>query len=194
MIYTIISVLGLLLIVPILIAYYYDYKANPKEFHFSIKTLGKGLIKGLMYVTIYIGMNKAYELIVPFNKDHGMDFNSQRKKLGIPILKANWKVSDYESGQFTTYWWKPKPYSGHFKKVLEYSIFNCKSETDYYSSKKIKGTVAWSIYDYDKKIFNYFIESPNSDGIVSQVDGWKVINDKIIEAVSIEEFHHYITE
>ncbi|WP_405265685.1 hypothetical protein [Cellulophaga sp. Ld12] len=192
--YTIIILLGILLIVPILIAYYYDYKADPNEFSLSLKTLGKGLGKGLIYIAIYFGLNKAYELIVPFNKNHGMEFNSEREQLGIPTLKSNWEVRDYESEQFTTYWWKPEPLNGHFKKIIEYGILDCKTETNYYHNEKLKGTFAWSKYDFDKNKFEYFIESPNVEGIVTQVDGWKVLSEKIRVVVSKEEFDSYIAE
>ena len=175
-----------------MIAYYYDYKADPKEFSLSIKTLGKGLIKGLIYVAVYFGINQAYKFIVPFNKSHGITFNLEREQLGIPTIEADWEISEHESEQFTTFWWKPKPYNGHFKKVIEYGILDCKIETDYYYNRKLKGTCAWSKYDYDKESFKYFIELPNVDRIVSEVDGWKVLNDNILDEVSKEEFNLYI--
>ncbi|MBU2996417.1 hypothetical protein KO500_08220 [Cellulophaga baltica] len=193
--YTIIILLGLLLIAPIFLAYYYDYKADPKEFSFSVKTLGKGLGKGIIYIAIYFGINKAYELLVPLNKNHGMEFNSEREQLGIPTLKSDWKVSDYESEQFTTYWWKPEPTNGHFKKIIEYGILDSKSETDYYQNEDKKGTFAWSKYDFDKREFQYFMELPN-EKLVSVTDRGQLRVEKptVVKNVSKSEFENYITE
>ena len=168
--YTIFTLLGLLIIAPILIAYYQDYKADPKEFSLSTKALGKGLLKVLIYILIYFGANQAYERLVPFNKNHGMGYNAERENLGLPPLKADWAINEQESDQFKTYWWKTEPRTGHFKKVIEYDMFNCKTETDYYRSKTTKETTAWSEYDYEKNKFEYFIETPNIDEIVR----WKL--------------------
>ena len=192
--YTIFTLLGLLIIAPILIAYYQDYKADPKEFSLSIKTLGKGLLKGLLYVLIYFGVNQAYEWLVPFNKNHGMEYNTERENLGLPTLKADWAINEQESEQFKTYWWKPEPRTGHFKKVIVYGTFDCKTETDYYHSKTAKETTAWSEYDYEKNRFEYFIETPNIDEIVTQDGQWKVIKPTITNRLSKEEFKSYISE
>ncbi len=193
--YTIITILGLLLIVPILIAYYYDYKADTKEFSFSVKKLGKGLLKGLIYVAAYLGINKAYEWVVPFNKNHGMEFNAERERQGIPTLNSNWEIRDYESEQFTTYWWKPEPLNGHFKKIIEYGILDAETETDYYHNEKLKGTFAWSIYNFDKKSFEYFIESPNEKTVSFSEDGQiRVEKPTVVKKVSKAEFEDYIAE
>ncbi|QWX83013.1 hypothetical protein H0I23_11130 [Cellulophaga sp. HaHaR_3_176] len=133
-------------------------------------------------------------MTIPFNKNHGIEFNLEREQLKIPTLKSNWEISEYESEQFTTYWRKPEPHNGHFKKVIEYGILDCKTETDYYHNVKFKGTSAWSKYDYDKESFTYFIESPNVEKRITQVDGWKVLAQTILDVVSKEEFEHYIAE
>tara|TARA_R110000744_G_scaffold164101_3_gene281190 strand:- start:737 stop:1294 length:558 start_codon:yes stop_codon:yes gene_type:complete len=185
----------LLIIAPIIIAYYYDYKSDPKEFSFSVKTLGKGLGKGIIYMAIYFGINKAYELLVPLNTNHGMEFNSEREQLGIPTLKSDWKVNDSESEQFTTYWWKPEPRNGHFKKIIEYGILDSKTETDYYHTENKKGTFAWSKYDFNKKEFQYFMELPN-EKLVSVTDKGqlKVEKPTVVKNVSKSEFENYIAE
>lgn len=73
-----------IIITPILIAYYYDYKSNPSEFSYSLKSLGKGalkgLYKGLFYAIIFVSLNAIYEYFIPLNKEHGIEFNSERKK------------------------------------------------------------------------------------------------------------------
>lgn len=183
--------IGFLIIVPILVAYYYDYKRNPKEFTFSIKTLGRGLI----YIGIYVAIVTIYKTVFPINKNYGIDFNSERKKLGIPIIGENWKISDSESEQFKTYWWKPEPRSGHFKKIIEYGILNAKTETDFYQNKKLERTFAWSTFNYENKTFEYYIEKPNENIIsVTEKGNIKFEKDTYVTKVNKIEFEKYITK
>jgi hypothetical protein len=178
-----------------MVAYYYDYKAYPKEFSLSIKTLGKGLLKGLIFVALYFGINKAYEMIVPINKNHGIEFNSEREKLGIPTLKSDWKLSEYDSEQFETSWWKNTPQNGHFKKIIKYGVLNCKSETDYYQNEEIANSFAWSIYDFEKSKFEYFIELPNKN-LTSYTESGRLKIEKptVVKKVDKSEFENYIAE
>ena len=185
------------IIVPlgILFAYYQDYKQNKTGFKESIKTLGKGIFKGLVAFGFLIGLNQIYELIIPINKNHGIEYNAEREKLGIPKIGENWKDRKYQSEQFATYWWKPKPRNGHFKKVIEYGILNAKSETDYYQNKKIKGTFAWSKYNFNQNTFEYFLEKPNENEIsITEKGKVKYEKPKIIVNINKTEFEKYITE
>jgi hypothetical protein len=185
------------IIVPlgIIFAYYKDYKKNKSEFKASLKTLGKGIFQGLIFYGFLIGIKYGYELIIPINKNHGIEFNFEREKLGIPKIGENWKNRKYQSEQFTTYYWKPKPRNGHFKKVIEYGIINAKSETDYYHNEKIKGTFAWSKYDFTKKEFEYFLEKPNENEVTINEKG-KVKYEKptIIIKINKSEFDKYKSE
>ncbi len=153
----------------------------------------------------YWKKNKAYfyiilsiiisEFFIPLNTNHGLEFNSEREKLGIPKLTTDWKKNETQSGKYTTYWWKSKPTSGHFKKVIEYGILNAKSETDYYKNEKRKGTFAWSKYNYGNNTFEYFIEKPN-DKSTSITKTGKLKSEKptIIETIEKLEFEKYITK
>ena len=180
--------IGILIIVPILIAYYYDFKSDPKEFTFSVKTLGKGLI----YIGIYVAIIAVYKLVIPFNKNYGIEFNSEREKLGIPILGKDWKVDDVQSEQFETYWWKSEPRNGHFKKVIEYGILKAKSETDYYQNESMKETFAWSKYDFESHKFEYFLEKPNREMIsVTKNGNLKMEKPTIIVKINKEVFDKY---
>ncbi len=184
-----------IIIVPIGIAYYYDYKSDPKEFTFSIKTLGKAIIKGLLYVVIFIGLNAIYKLVIPLKKNHGIEFNSEREKLGLPKIGDNWENRKYDSDQFTTIWWKSEPTNGHFKKIIEYGILNAKLETDYYKNEKRKGTFAWSKYDFENNITEYFIEKPNDKTIsVTKSGRLKFEKPTTIEKINKSEFEKYISE
>ncbi|WP_430468453.1 hypothetical protein [Winogradskyella ouciana] len=184
-----------LIIVPIGIAYYYDYKKDPKEFTFSIKTMGIGIFKGFVYVGILIGLNAIYELVIPINKNHGIEFNSEREKLGIPKIGDNWENREYHSEQFETQWWKTESTDGHFKKIIEYGILNAESETDYYKKDNKKGTFAWSKYNFGNNTSEYFIEKPN-DKIVSVTESgkFKMENPTIIQKIDKSEFEKFIAE
>lgn len=187
--------IGLIIIVPILIAYYYDFKSDPKEFIFSVKTLLKKSLTGLLYLGILIGLNAVYELIIPLNKNHGFEFNTERKKLGLPIIGDNWENREYDSDQFTTIWWKSNSTDGHFKKVIEYGVLNAKFETDYYKNEKRKGTFAWSKYDFDNHTTEYFIERNNDNRIsVTESGRLKFEEPMKIEKVNKSEFEKYIFE
>lgn len=193
MIYGILIII--LIIVPIGIAYYYDYKKDPEEFTFSVKTLGNGIFKGLVYVGFLIGLNAIYELVIPLNKNHGIEFNSEREKLGIPKIGDNWENRKYSSDQFTTKWWKTESTDGHFKKIIEYGILNAESETDYYKDDNRKGTFAWSKYDFGTKTFEYFIEKPNDETVsVTESGNLKFANPTITEKIDKSEFEKYIAE
>ncbi|PHR87936.1 MAG: hypothetical protein COA80_18460 [Leeuwenhoekiella sp.] len=187
--------IGLIIIVPILIAYYYDYKSDPKEFAFSVKTLFKELLKGLAFIGILIGINAVYKLVIPLNKNHGIEFNSEREKLGLPKIGDNWENRGYDSDQFTTKWWKSESTDGHFRKVIEYGILNAKFETDYYKNEKRKGTFAWSKYDFDTRTTEYFIEKPNNNIIsVTESGRLKFEEPVTIEKINKSEFEKYILE
>ena len=190
--YLIIFVLGTLILGPIFYAYYLDYRADPKEFNLSMRSLKNGLIQGLVLFIAYNGINKVYELTFPLNKKHGIEFNTEREKLGVPKIGDNWKIDNYYSEQFEVQWWKENPRNGHFKKIIEYGILDVKYETDYYHNPNLKGTFAWSIYDYNKNIFTYFMEKPNKKMFEITKKG-KIKHLKPTEVIKItkSEFDNY---
>tara|TARA_R110001632_G_scaffold83368_1_gene184591 strand:+ start:941 stop:1468 length:528 start_codon:yes stop_codon:yes gene_type:complete len=169
--------IGLIIIVPIAIAYYYDYKSDPKEFTFSVKTLGKGLLKGLVYIAIFIGLNAVYKLVIPFNKNHGIEFNSEREKLGIPKIGDSWENRKYDSDQFTTKWWNTESTDAHFKKVIEYGVSNAVSETDYFKNENKKYIYVSSKYRFDDRTFEYFIEKQGQTSKISETEFEKFIKE-----------------
>lgn len=192
MIYGILIVL--LIIIPIGIAYYHDYKQDPDEFVFSLKTLGKGTYKGLLYAVVYIGLYTIYASLVPLNKNHGIEFNHKRNELGIPTLNKGW--TKLENEQFETTFWNPSMLkNGHFKKVIEYGILNASSEIDYYRNLKKEGTFAWSKYNFKNGTFEYFIERPNDKSVSFTKSGkLKLEKPTIIEKVKKSKFDKYISE
>jgi hypothetical protein len=188
--------LGFLIIIPIIIGFYFDYKNDPKEFKLLYKSFWKNRsFKPLLFLIIYFSLVKIYEFGIPLNKNNGIEFNSTREKLGIPIIGENWNINKSESNQFETYWWKSEPRNGHFKKIIEYGILNVKTETDFYQNKKQEGTYAWSIYNFENNNFEYYIEKPN-ERLVSVTEKRNLKNEKptIEKKINKTEFDKYITE
>ena len=188
--------LGFLIFLPIIIGYYIDYKSNPKEFNLSLKYLWKKRTsKALFFLIIYFSLGKIYEHTIPLNKNNGIEFNSTREKLRIPIIGENWKIDKSESNQFETYWWKSEAKNGHFKKVIKYGILKAKTETDFYQNKKQEGTFAWSIYNFENETFEYYIEKPNEKMVyVTEKGNLKYEKPTIETKINKTEFEKYITE
>jgi hypothetical protein len=188
--------LGFLILLPIFIGYYVDYKNDPKEFEISLKSLWKKRSsKALLFLIIYLSLVKIYEHNIPLNKNNGTEYNLTRKKLKIPIIGENWKIDESESNQFETYWWKSEPRNGHFKKVIEYGILKAKTETDFYKNKKQEGTFAWSVFNFENKTFEYYVEKPNKEIIsVTEKGNLKWEKPTIITKIKKSEFEKYKTE
>lgn len=169
-----------------------DYKADPKEFSLSMQPLKKGVIQGLVFFLAYYGINKIYEFAFPLNKKHGIEFNTEREKLGIPKIGENWEIDNHYSEQFEIQWWKASPKNGHFKKVIEYGFLDVKYETDYYQNPNLKGTFAWSIYDYNKNMFMYFMEKSNKK-MIKVTENGKIKHSKptIVVGITRSEFDNY---
>ncbi|MGY3795899.1 hypothetical protein [Aquimarina sp. 433] len=135
------------------------------------------------------------EFFIPINKNHGLEFNTEREKFGIPKLKSNWEKDKIQSGKYKTYWWKPEPRNGHFKKIIEYGILNAKYEMDYYQNENRKGTFAWSKFDFGKNEFEYFMEKPNDKNVsVTENGKLKLEKPTVILKIDKSEFEKYITE
>ena len=182
------------ILVPLFIAFFRDFKDNPKDFKSVIKSETKGIAKLLAVALFFFGINKIYELLIPINKNQGTEFNDERVKIGLPKLEKNWETYDYESEQFKTIWWKPKPRNGHFKKVIEYGILGLKSETDYYKNENLKETFVWSTYNFDNGKFEYFLEKPNEKMVsVTEKGNIKMEDPTVVYKIKKEEFEKYIS-
>ena len=150
-----------ILIAIIGIAYYYDYKSDKKEFRFSVLNIGKKILEYSLILLILFGIKSAYSYFIPLNKTHGVEYNSERLKLGIPQISDNLKYIPEWSEQFEIVWYDENSKNGHFKKVIEYGILNAKSETDYYKNENKKDTYVWSEYDFTNNAFEYYMHKPN---------------------------------
>ncbi|MCA1967368.1 MAG: hypothetical protein LDL23_12080 [Flavobacterium sp.] len=185
--------LGFLILLPILIGYYFDYKNDPKEFKLSLKSLwNKRSSKALLFLIIYFSFVKIYEHTIPLNKNKGIEFNSTREKIGIPLIGKNWEIND---SRYRTIWSNVDSTDRHFRKTIEYGILNAKTETDYYQNKKREGTFAWSVYNYGNNSFEYYLEKPNEKLVsVNEKGNLKYENPTIEKKVNKTEFEKYITE
>ena len=185
--------LGFLILLPIFIGYYFDYKNDPKEFKLSLKSiLNKRLFKALLFLIIYFSFVKIYENTIPLNKNKGIEFNSTREKLGIPLIGKNWKIND---SRYRTIWSNVDSTDRHFRKTIEYGILNAKTETDFYQNKKQVGTFAWSVFSFENDTFEYFIEKPNEEIFsVTEKGNLKYEKPTIEKRISKVEFEKYITE
>lgn len=190
--YLIVILITTFFLIPFLFAYYKDYKSNPKEFNLGMK----GVAKILMLVILYFSINKVYRILIPFNKNTGIEFNVERQKIGLPILDKNWKLEKSEDEQFkTTYWKLPSPKKGHFKKSIEYGILGANYETDYYKNDNFKQTFVWSIYDFEDCKVDYFLEKPN-ENVVSINDRGNLVEGKpsTVFKINKEQFNKFISE
>ena len=185
--------LGFLILLPIFIGYYFDYKNDPKEFKLSLKSiLNKRLFKALLFLIIYFSFVKIYENTIPLNKNKGIEFNSTREKLGIPLIGKKWKIND---SRYRTIWSNVDSTDRHFRKTIEYGILNAKTETDFYQNKKQVGTFAWSVFSFENDTFEYFIEKPNEEIFsVTEKGNLKYEKPTIEKRISKVEFEKYITE
>lgn len=151
--------------------------------------------KTYIIIGIFIGLYLVLNYGLPINKNSGIEFNSEREKLGIPKIGNEWKIDKYYSEQYETQWWKPEPRNGHFKKIIKYGILGPKTETDYYQNKKRNGTFVWSKYDYGKKTFEYFLEKPNDKTVsVTENGNLKLEKPTVTLKINKTEFEKYITE
>ncbi|MFC4635587.1 hypothetical protein ACFO3O_16875 [Dokdonia ponticola] len=170
----------------------WDWNKNRQA---SLKELFKNYWKkNRVYVGVFLGVLIS-DFFIPLNTNHGFDFNTEREKLGIPKLKTDWEKDETQSKKYTTYWWKPEPRNGHFKKVIEYGVLDVKTETDYYQNENQKGIFAWSKFDFEKGTFEYFVEIPNDKNTTFTKSGkLKIEKPTMIKKVDKTEFEKYITE
>lgn len=146
------------------------------------------------YVLVF-GVIYSYLNYIPLNKNHGVEFNNEREKIGIPKIGKNWQNKKHQSDKFTTYWHNVESENGHFEKIIEYGILNIESETDYYKNLNRKESIAWSKYNFKNKTFEYFIKKLKNKN-VSIRDSKKQKPEKfsIIEKINKSEFEKYITK
>lgn len=152
----------------------------------------RGVLQFIFALTIFIGAKELYKQIIPFNKNHGVEFNEERKQLGLPILSENW-ISYRTYGQFEISWWyKPKP-NGLVKKKIIYGYFGPKYELNSYKKEKNgRIFITSSRYNFKTETFDYWIGDGmnlleiDNDG---EFENWKGYDTKEINK---DEFENLI--
>lgn len=183
---SIMIIIGLLIIIPIAIAFYYDYKADSKSFIEPLKALAKKIaIVAFIYLAATL-IGKIYEHYVLPKNNFGTEYNSERANLKIALLPAEWELSEIEDGYFEKHWQNPNRQEHHFLKVSKFGFLKLESETDYYQNTQVDTKIAWSVYNFEDKEFRYFIEKP-SEHIVSVDKSGKFRYNKLIELFEITE-------
>ncbi|WP_248723913.1 hypothetical protein [Seonamhaeicola sp. ML3] len=182
-------------IVAISRAYYLDYKSDKEEFNFSLKNVGKKVLEYCFVLLIIFGIKSAYTYLIPLNKTNGIEYNSERLKLGIPQISDNLKHIPEWSEQFEIVWYDENSKNGHFKKVVEYGVLNVKSETDYYKNENKKDIYVWSEYDFTDNSFAYFMAKPNDKvASISENGRLKIEKPRIEQEINKSEFEKFINE
>ena len=186
-------IIGLLIFIPIAIAYYYDYKSTPKDLNFSVEKVATKLLQLVAIMLVVFLLGNLWEYAVPFNQKHGVEFNAERKAKNIPALDKDWNLEKQISNQFTKVYLNPKTEEKHFKKVIDYNYSDNISETDYYKDGLNSGNFVWSTYDFKNNTFKYFSEKPAEQIVSVNKAGRFYYNDptKIIQ-ISEADFQTFI--
>ena len=164
-----------------------------KNENLSMKEIYKKIWWKIVSSIIIIGTIYVYINYIPLNKNHGIEFNPEREKLGIPKIGEKWKNRKYLSDQYATCWQNVETKNGHIEKIIEYGILDAKSETDYYKNFSKGVTLAWSKYNFKNKTFEYFIKKSNNENISTRDSGkQKLEKSSIIKKIDKSEFEKYI--
>lgn len=197
-------ILLIIVVIPTLIIFIFLFELFNKKFQLTKKrTLNRFIV--LIFVLLFTSLNIYYfnRIWVTPIKNNGIEFNSERKKLGIPKIDSDWIHLRRSNSLFNTYWYRCYPYDsndGHFKKVIENGFFGLQNETDFYYTKNDKNIYVWSIYDFDNKSFEYFYfdRSVNKPIFINSKGDFRFYTDENgnngVIKINKTEFEKYITE
>lgn len=164
-----------------------------KNENLSTKEIFKNYLWKIVSYIFFIGAIYGYMNYIPFNKNHGVEFNNEREKLGIPKIGENWKNKKHQSDQFTTYWYNVASKNGHIEKFIEYDILDITTETDYYKNANREETLAWCTYNFRNNTFEYFIKKLNHKTITTtEPEKQKTEKSVVIQKIDKSEFDIYI--
>lgn len=147
----------------------------------------------LVIYLLTVVANKIYEYYIPLNANYGIEYNAERGIRKIPLLPSEWKISKENSSQFEKHWLNPNYHNRHFKKVIQYSFLDIKSETDYYKNEQLPDVIAWSTYNFENNDLKYFIEKPSQQIVALNKNGeFKYNKPTRISEISREEFGSFV--
>lgn len=185
------------LLIVLLITSFINYKKNgvPRE-KFSISRLKRNeFFRTVLVVFLFFGMQEAYDYLIPFNQNHGVEFNQERQKLGLPILPEDWEDISISHKQFIKDWWykSKNEKSRHLRKTIVYGYFNPKYEHDTFIKRdSAEVTYGASRYSFETKTFDYWI----GDFSVSYIDEDGNVenrNPHDFEKVTKQEFDKFLS-
>jgi len=197
----------ILLIIAILLTgfiLFYGYMQLKRIFQLTEKSVAKRIIV-LIFCLLFTGLNNYFFNIIKATpiKNNGIEFNSERDKMGIPRIENNWIQRTGSISPFNTHWYQRFSDDGkimHYKKVIKNGFFGIKYEYDYFNIYNQKGGFAWSKYDYKNKSFEYllFKNSMNKSIFVNSKGEYEFPTDENgkteIVKISKAEFETYISE
>jgi hypothetical protein len=148
------------IIIPIFlicIAYYFDYKQDKKYFQSGMKGSLTLIACMILVVLTLMGVKKLYAIAIPLNRNYGQEYNSERIKLGIPIIEKGWKEVPAMGDQFRQWYISSdkNQATGHSEKMIEYGYFSALVEFDFYLKPKSKFDY-FVKFDYDSKKKKYY--------------------------------------
>ena len=164
-----------------------------KNENLSLKEIFRNFLWRIVSYLIFIGAIYGYINYIPLNKNHGIEFNNEREKLGIPKIGKNWEHKKHQSDQFITYWHNVASKNGHFEKLIEYGILDAISETDFYKNVNKEETIAWCTYNFRNNTFEYFIKKLNHENVSTTESGKQKLKQlAVIQKIDRSEFEKYI--
>lgn len=144
---------------------------------------------------IYTGILFAYNNFVPLNQNYGIEFNSEREKLDLPVLPEKWKRMGTDYKQFLNDWWSDNYTNGHFRKTIVYGYINPKYELNSYVNRENQDfIVASSRYNFKTNSYDYWIGKSLSASYIDEDGNFEVANDHEIREITKEEFDNFIEE
>ena len=146
-----------MILLPIGYAFYEDYREGPAEFwdlhRDRIKKFGKWVILIILIQVISV-VEKRY---LPLDSNHGLEYNSTRSEIGLPLIGEDWHINKAHSNQYHIEYRNGNKKSDHIKKILKYKPWGLISETDYYLDRNTK-SYFWKTYEVSSQEFYYYME------------------------------------
>lgn len=146
------------------VGYYFDYKHDKRDFLSTLKNFARELIKLAAVTAILAFSGKFIYHLFPLNYNHGKGFNATRAEAGIPLLEAEWKLSESAGSRYTQ-WWMDSTNSDrrtHTLKIINYNLLGPTQELDYFSNPGASFRLE-SQYDYQADSMSYSIIKPKSN-------------------------------
>ena len=94
---------------------------------------------------------------LPLDSNHGLEYNSTRSEIGLPLIGEDWHINKARSNQYHIEYRNGDRKSDHLKKILKYKPWVLISETDYYLNRNTT-SYFWKTYEFSSKEVTYYLE------------------------------------